>query len=201
MAGLRFVVIKSVNQADVVVSVQVEQRDHLKSLKLKVFKQDQPDSIVHSIKLDKSAVVILPPLPMDSATYSILLESSLARNIYDHHSQQATFTTNLPVQNVAFDFKPTRKMIDPETTQVSLRAVLTLLILAIGSYNYRALEPLVSHLFQLLSAAIKSNRSSFSSTSTSTGMGSAHYPVFSEQELALMEVAAPVKKKVKPKKA
>ena len=223
VTGLNFVAIKSINQADVVVSVSVENRDFLKSIKLNLFREDQPDSVVHSIKLEHSPLVILPVLPMDSRKYFLQLESNLGttdcfdslyfhhfvnilnigscvgRHTYEYSTSEVSFTANSSIQHVELEFNPKRKMVESETTQVSVSTILFVLIVSISVYYYQALTPLISRLFVITATAIQSGRERANNSASS---GSSNNVVFSEQELALMEPAAAViKKKVKPRRA
>ena len=49
VTGLRLAAIKSVNQADVMVSVGIDQLEHLRTLKLKLFRAENPDQVIHQV--------------------------------------------------------------------------------------------------------------------------------------------------------
>jgi len=198
VTGRNFVVIRNINHADVVVSVLVEHRDFLKSIKLNLYREDQPDSLVHSVKLEHSPLVILPALPMDGRKYFLQLESNLGRHTYEYSTTEVSFSSNVSVQHVTLQFNARRKMVESETTQVSISTILFILILSTSAYYYQALTPLISRLFVITGTAIRSSKDNSISSSNSSGGN----VVFSEQELALMEPTATViKKKVKPKRA
>ena len=200
VTGLRFVAIKNINQADVVVSVAVEQRDHLKTLKLKLFRQDQPDEVVYSIKLDQSPLVVLPPLAMDGKRYFVQLESNLGRSIFDYQTQEVSFTANVSAQQVQLEFQPKRKAVDGETVQVSVRGILLVLLCGVAGYNYQTLSPVLQKTLSSISAALKSGKDNSSSSTPSSA--NSREPVFSEQELALFsDNTTTNKKKVKPRRA
>jgi len=201
VTGLSFAVIRNINQADVVVTVLVEHRDFLRSMKLNLYREDQPDSFVHSVKLEHSPLVILPALPMDGRKYFLQLESNLGRHTYEYSTTEVSFSANVSVQHVTLQFNARRKMVESETTQVSISTILFILMLSTSAYYYQALTPLISRLFVITTTAIRSSKDS-SNNSFSSGGSSGGNVVFSEQELALMEPASTViKKKVKPRKA
>lgn len=208
VSDLRFAVIKSINQADVAVSVSVSEMEHLKTIKLNLFRDDQPDTVLHSIKMDSSPVVFLPVLPMDGRKYFIQLESTLSRHGYDYQRSEVSFTADTSIQHVSLQFQPKRKSLESaETTQVSIRGVLFLLLCILAAYNYQSIGPLLNRLLSLANSSLKT-RSGWSGSSSGGASMSAsssgregNNPVFSEQELALMEMSSTVKKRAKPRKA
>lgn len=203
VSGLRFAVIKSINQADVAVSVATSEPEHLKTIKLNLFRDDQPDVVLHSIKLDGSPLVMLPVLPMDGRKYFLQLESSLSRQGYDYQRSEVSFTANTSIQHVGLQFQPKRRALEAgETTQVSVRGILFLLLCAVLGYYHQSVLPLLNRLMVLGSNAVKRERSGWSGSATSGGSSPGHSnnPVFTEQELALME-SSTAKKKVKARRA
>lgn len=207
VSGLRFAVIKQVNQADVAVSVNVPEPEHLKTIKLNLYRDDQPDVVLHSIKLDASPLVFLPVLPMDGRRYSLQLESSLSRQGYDYQKAEVSFSTNTSIQHVSLQFQPRRRALEAnETTQVSVRSILFLILCVLGGYYYQSIGPLVNRLVALGMNAFNRPRGGWSrSPNASSGSSPSHRasnnPVFSEQELALMETTAVKKKINKPRRA
>lgn len=205
VSGLRFSVIKAVNQADVVVTVDVLEPEHLRTIKLNLYREDQPGVALHSLKLDTSPLVILPVLPMDGRRYFLQLESNLGRHNFDYQSPELSFTANASVQHLSLRFHPRRKTTEAaETTQVSIRGVLFVLLIALAVYYHQALGPLLSRALAVINNALKPSRGGFaygsSSAGASSSSGNPNNPVFSEQELALMESSS-VKKRVKPRRA
>ena len=209
VSGIRFAVIKSINQADVVVTVEISEPEHIKTIKLNLYRDDQPDVVLNTIKLDASPLVFLPVLPMDGKKYYLQLESSLGRHGFDFQTSGVSFTTNVSVQHLSLRFEPKRKSIEAtETTQVSIRSVLFILLCLVSCYYYQALLPLLGRLVVITSNAIKPNRrgsSGYSPYDSVSGSSSnPNHAIFSEQELALMESSsssAAARKRVKPRRA
>lgn len=203
ISGVRFSVIKAVNQADVVITLDVLEPEHLKTIKLNLFREDQPGVALQSVKLDNSPLVILPVLPMDGRRYFIQLESNLGRHNYDYQSPEVSFTANTSVQHLSLRFHPRRKSIEAtETTQVSIRGVLFVMLVGLATYYHQALMPYVSKAIAMLNNAMKPSRGGFAyggSAGHSSSSSNPNNTIFSEQELALME-SSNVKKKVKPRK-
>jgi hypothetical protein len=207
VSGLRFSVIKAVNQADVLITVDVLELEHLRTIKLNLFREDQPGVVLQSLKLDNSPLVILPVLPMDGRKYFIQLESNLGRHNYDYPNPELSFTANTSVQHLSLRFHPRRKTVDAsETTQVSIRGVLVALLVGLAVYYRESLGPLLNRALAMVNNALKPSRGGFAFGSGMSGApsssGHPNNPVFSEQELALMdEGSSVVKKKVKPRRA
>ena len=206
VTDLRFAVIKAVNQADVVVTVDVLEPEHLRTIKLNLYREDQPGVAVQSIKMDNSPLVILPVLQMDGRRYFLQLETNLGRHNYDYQTPEMSFTANTSVQHLALRFHPRRKSVEStETTQVSIRSVLAVLLVGLATYYHQALAPYLSKAIAVVNNAFKPSRGGFAFGAGSAGASSSsgreqNNPVFSEQELALMENNT-VKKKVKPRRA
>jgi hypothetical protein len=207
LSGLRFSVIKAVNQADVMITVDVLEPEHLRTIKLNLFREDQPGVVLQSLKLDNSPLVILPVLPMDGRKYFIQLESNLGRHNYDYQIPELSFTANTSVQHLSLRFHPRRKTVDAsETTQVSIRGVLVALLVGLAVYYRESLGPLLNRALAMVNNALKPSRGGFAFGSGMSGVpvssGHPNNPVFSEQELALMdEGSSVVKKRVKPRRA
>lgn len=204
VTGLRFAVIRSVNQADVVVSVSVSEPEHLRTLKLNLYREDQPGQAVHTIRLEQSPLAVLPVLPMDGRRYYLQLESNLGRHQFDYQTPEVTFTANRSAQHISLQFNARRRAVETaEATQVSVRGMLFLLLCGAAAYYYQSLAPLVSQLMAVATNALKPARGGFSfgpaaDPSSSSNPNTAQ---FSEQELALMEPTIKEKKKVKPRRA
>ena len=205
VSGLRFSVIKTVNQADVFVTVDVAEVEHLKTIKLNLFRDDQPGVALHSVKMDHSPLAILPALPMDSRKYFLQLESNLGRHHYDYQTAELSFTANTSVQHLSLRFHPRRKTNETaETTQVSIRSVLLVILIALAAHYRQALVPLLGRALAVANNAMKPSRGGFAfgsgSVGSSSSAGHSNNPVFSEQELALMEPTM-AKKRVKSRRA
>ena len=140
VTDVRFSVIKAVNQANVAVTVDVLEPEHLRTIKLNLYREDQPGVAMQSIKMDNSPLVILP-----GRRYFLQLETSLGRHNYDYHTAELSFAANTSVQHLSLRFHPRRKSIESsETTQVSIRSVLVVLLLAgLAAYYHQMLVPLV----------------------------------------------------------
>lgn len=205
VSGIRFSVIKAINQADVVVTVDVSEPEYLRTIKLNLYREDQPGIVMQSLKLDNSPLVILPVLPMDGRRYFLQLESNLGRHNYDYLTPELSFTANTSVQHLNLRFQPRRKTMEAtETIQVSLRSVLFVLLIALAVYFRQALIPVLIRAIAFINNALKPSRGGFAygsgSTGASSSSGNPNNPIFSEQELALMENVS-VKKRVKPRRA
>ena len=200
--GLRFVAIKSVNQADVVVSVSVGEPEFLKTIRLNLYREDQPDTVVHSVKLDQSPLVFLPVLPMDGRHYFLQLDSTLGHHSYDYSTSEVSFSANASVQHLRLQFNPRRKVVEShETTQVSIHSILFVVLFSLAVYYHEALSVHISRLAAVVTAnLLKPTRDNASARDPAGSSGSPNNVVFSEQELALMEPTV-VKKKTKPRRA
>ncbi|EFX75528.1 hypothetical protein DAPPUDRAFT_250192 [Daphnia pulex] len=202
LSGLRFSVIK----ADVMITVDLLEPEHLRTIKLNLFREDQPGVVLQSLKLDNSPLVILPVLPMDDRKYFIQLESNLGRHNYAYQIPELSFTANTSVQHLSLHFHPRRKTVDTsETTQVSIRGVGALLV-GLAVYYRESLGPLLNRALTTVNNALKPSRGGFAFGSGMSGVpvssGHSNNPVFSEQELARMdEGSSVVKKRVKPRRA
>ncbi|KFM75821.1 Nodal modulator 3, partial [Stegodyphus mimosarum] len=148
ITGVRLIVFRYYGQMDVSGNVLTSQ-EYLQTLKVRLYREDAPDQIVHSISLGQSSFFYLPSMPIDNRTYVLQLESSLSTNAYFFEQPSVTFCANTSFYHFTFSFSPRMKSVEQEVTQGSVLALPLAIISLLLAYNYSKLLPLLSHIFYL----------------------------------------------------
>lgn len=151
---------------DITVLVESTVPEHLKTLKLKLCKDDSPDSPIYSVKLDSIAggskhwgnpatqerflkaglLVQLPFIPRDKTPYFIQIESGLNKHTFSYKEPVVHFIADKTYRNFKLLFEPVPKVLDHEFSQSNLMIIPLLLAAALiymysqklprGGFNY-----------------------------------------------------------------
>ncbi|XP_060065049.1 BOS complex subunit NOMO2-like [Ylistrum balloti] len=131
---------RRVNQMDISGNV-ITQEEYLPSLKVKLFRDETPDSPIHTVSLGTVTFFFLPSLSIDNEPYTLKLESSLSKASFDFTLPVVHFVANTSYQHHSIKFSPIRKSFDQEFIQGTSLFLPFSLLLAAVVYNYQKLFP------------------------------------------------------------
>lgn len=148
--GIRLIVFRRFNQMDISGNV-ITKQEYLPSLKVRLYKEDSPDQVLHNIPLGQSSFFHLPALPIDNRNYILRLDTSLSSSSYFIESPSITFCANTSFYHFTFSFHPHPKTLDQEMTQGSVLALPLCIVILLLLYNYTHLIPLAVQVGQIFS--------------------------------------------------
>lgn len=121
---------------------------------MRLYREDVPDQIIHSISLGQSSFFYLPSMPIDNKVYLLRLESSLPTNAYYLEQPSLTFCANTSFYHFTLSFSPKMKSTEQEVTQGSVLALPVAILALILIYNYTKLLPLFTNVGYVLSSFV-----------------------------------------------
>ncbi|XP_066603277.1 BOS complex subunit NOMO3 isoform X2 [Prorops nasuta] len=145
--NLRLVVFHPISRTDISVHVVAEQPEHYRTLKLKLCREDMPDSPIHISKLDSQAswklstdhnpgyLIHFPPLQADNKKYFVQLESSLFQNLYKYRTTPVYFEANSSFKSVKLTFSAERKVDQGDVNQTSIIALPFIMLITLAFFN------------------------------------------------------------------
>lgn len=132
------------SRVDLTVQVQAENAEHYRSLRLKLCREDNPDSPIHTIKLDSSVnpktpnvgqVVHFPSLQFNQK-YFLQLDSSLSKAVYKYKTTPVYFEANSSFKYFKMNFETERKQDHGDMNQTSVVALPFIMLVALA-FLYR----------------------------------------------------------------
>ncbi|CAD1476709.1 unnamed protein product [Heterotrigona itama] len=145
--GLRLVAFYPISRTDVSVHVVSMQPEHYRTLKVKLCREDTPDSPIHLSKLETQQLskigsaynagflMHLPPLQTDGKKYFMQLESSLSRTLHKYKTIPFYFEANSSFKYVKLTFNAERKIDHSDMNQTSIVALPFIMFITIGFFN------------------------------------------------------------------
>ncbi|XP_011299165.1 nodal modulator 1 [Fopius arisanus] len=145
--GLRFIAFHPIPRTDLSVHVIADQVDHYRTLKVKLCREDQPDSPIHSVRIDPQQaskfnshsnpgfLMHFPPLQSNGKKYFVQLESSLSTALYKYKVIPSYFEANTSFKALTLRFKAERKIDHGEMNQSSVIALPFIMLVAIAFLN------------------------------------------------------------------
>lgn len=183
---------RPISRTDVSIYVTTGSADHLRSLRVRM---SRDDLTVHSVRLSTlkatpscsltATALVFPPVPADGRMYSIQLESSLSHKTHNYRTHPVYFKANSSFQLVRLNFVTSVQTSDNELSHTSYLALPLLLLALLVFYNRDTVKILVTRLMESKLSA--QDNSSFSHLDDSSG-----------DTLTVEQV--PLKKKVKQRK-
>lgn len=142
---LKFVVIRKITTADILLKVYAKDIEHYKTLRLKVVRELPTPHLVHLTKLDMSnyrftkdynygVLVSLLPIPADGKTYSIQLESSISQKSA-LRSQVQSFVSNSTFKYFELDFVVKENQTEQHMKQTSVWTLVFIFSFILLVYN------------------------------------------------------------------
>ncbi|XP_029039674.2 nodal modulator 3 [Osmia bicornis bicornis] len=168
--GLRLVVFHPISRTDVSVHVVSVQPEHYRTLKVKLCREDMPDSPIHTAKLEAQQfskigsaynagfLVHLPPLQADGRKYFVQLESSLSHTLHKYRTVPFYFEANSSFKYVKLTFNAERKVDQSDMNQTSIVALPFIMFVTIAFFNREKLWLWLSALVERWSKPAPSTR-------------------------------------------
>ncbi|KAK1126581.1 hypothetical protein K0M31_004211 [Melipona bicolor] len=143
--GLRLVAFHPISRTDVSVHVVSMQPEHYRTLKVKLCREDTPDSPIHTSKLETQQsskiacnagfLMHLPPLQADGKKYFVQLESSLSHTLHKYKTIPFYFEANSSFKYVKLTFNAERKVDHSDMNQTSIVALPFIMFITIAFFN------------------------------------------------------------------
>lgn len=145
--GLRLTAFHPIARTDISLHVVSVQPEHYRTLKVKLCREDMPESPIHSTKLEAHQlskignsynagfVLHLPPLQTDGKTYFIQLESSLSQTLYKYKTLPYYFEANSSFKYATLMFNAERKVDQSDMNQTSVVALPFIMLVAFAFLN------------------------------------------------------------------
>ncbi|XP_041958584.1 LOW QUALITY PROTEIN: nodal modulator 1 [Alosa sapidissima] len=140
--GVHIIAFRQINQFDLSGNI-ITPPEHLASLWVKLYKNDNLDNPVQSVSLGQSFFFHFTPLKRDGESYVLMLDTSLSRSQFDYTLPQVSFTSTGYHKHVTLNFKPTRKVPDQDVAQGSYIALPLTLLILLAAYNHEKVIPLL----------------------------------------------------------
>ncbi|KAL5020566.1 hypothetical protein ScPMuIL_003458 [Solemya velum] len=147
VTGMNIIAFRRMNQMDISGNI-VTQQEYLSTLKIKLYREDDPDTAIHTVHMGATTFFYLPSLQIDNSNYLLRMDSMLSKTSYEYSSVEVSFVADISYRHFTFNFEPRRKSLEQELNQGSFLILpLTLLVILIA-YNHQKLKP---YLLQLIS--------------------------------------------------
>ncbi|KAF2356366.1 Carbohydrate-binding-like fold [Trinorchestia longiramus] len=149
ITGLKLVVLRHFTQMDVVGTIE-SPKEHLSSLSIKVYRDDVPDSPVHTIKVGDHPFFMLPPMTADWKTYTVSLDSSLSTMQYSYRTPEVTFVADSSFKHIKLHFRPTMKNIDAEMSHNTMAGLFFAVLIIAMMANYEKIAPAIDWILEII---------------------------------------------------
>lgn len=144
--NVRFIAFRRMNQMDISGNI-ITSDEFLPTLKLKLFKEDNPDAPIHTVSMSVTTFFYLPSLQIDNQKYILRMETSLSANSFDYSLPEVFFSANSTYHHFTFRFEPKQRSLDSDLTQGSfLMLPMTLLTIALA-YHRKKVLPFLKQTF------------------------------------------------------
>ena len=134
---------------DVAVKVDTDPQ-YLSSLVARLYREDLPDSPIHSIKLGLHPYFMLPPMTADRRTYFLRLDSNLPTSQYEYTNPEISFVADSAFEHLDLSFKPVLRSVDAEMSQGTVVGFALAIVLVVIAFNYDKMGPTVERFSGLL---------------------------------------------------
>ncbi|XP_014667742.1 PREDICTED: nodal modulator 3-like isoform X2 [Priapulus caudatus] len=143
---VNLIVFRPLTQMDVTVHV-IAAQEYWQGLKVKLYKDSDPDNPVYSTQLVSTNFIYLPTLPIDNTVYTVRLVSDLAKNMNEYQLPEETFTASEALAHIALPFNPKPKKVEQDVAaHGNYMALLVTIMLCVVGFNYTKLLPAFSQL-------------------------------------------------------
>ncbi|KAH0554100.1 nodal modulator 3 [Cotesia glomerata] len=147
ISKLRFVAFHPISRTDLAVRVFSDPPEHYRTLKVKLCREDQPDSPIHIAKIDPQQsnkftshsnpgfLIHLPSLQSNSRKYFVQLDTSLSPSMYKYRIVPNYFEANISFKAITLNFNAERKVDQGEMSQSSILALPFIMMVALAFLN------------------------------------------------------------------
>lgn len=168
--GVNIIVFRPISRTDISIYVTADNSEYLRSLRVKM---SRDDTTVHSVRLSSlkptasfalnSAALVFPPVPADGRMYSVQLESTLSQKTHQYRTHPVYFKANASFQLVKLNFSPTSQSSDGELSHTSYLALPLFVIALLAIYHRDTVSRIFASLPQYINRPAEN--SSFSDSS------------------------------------
>ncbi|XP_064641106.1 BOS complex subunit NOMO3-like [Lineus longissimus] len=163
LGDVNIIAFRRMNQMDLSGRISTP-TNFLSSLKVILFREDQPDSPISTVKIGASNFFYLPSVLIDNKNYVVRLESSLSKYSYDYELPETTFTANSSYKHCVMVFDPKMKSTEQELNHGSFLIVPLAALVVLFSYHFQKIKPYLAQATGRLSSnAAKKNSNQTSS--------------------------------------
>ena len=146
---LRLFAFHSIARMDVFVQIFSSHPDYYRTLKVKLFRKDMPDSPIHVSKIDTyhfskignnynaGLLVHFPPLQSDNRKYFTQLHSSLSQLSHNYKTIPVYFEANSSFKYVKLNFNVEKKHFHTDINQTSSIVALPFILMVALAFSYR----------------------------------------------------------------
>lgn len=169
--GLRVIAFHPISHTDVSVHITSTQPEHYRTIKIKLCREDTPDSPVHISKLDAQQsskitnnnynagfLIHFPPLQADGSKYFVQLESSLSQTMHKYYTAPVYFETNSSFKYIKLTFNAERKADQGDMNQTSVVALPFIALVTFAFFNRERLWIWLNTLLEKRSKPAPSSR-------------------------------------------
>lgn len=168
--NLRLIAFHPISRTDISVYVVSSQPDHYRSLRVKLCREDMPDSPIHVLKIDGNQkinnnnhnagfLIHFPPLQSDNKRYFVQLESSLSKYSHKYTTIPIYFEANTSFKHVKLRFDAERKSDQGDINQSSVIALPFIIIVALAFLNREKLWSWLNNITEKWSKHVPASRS------------------------------------------
>ncbi|XP_078724820.1 BOS complex subunit NOMO1-like [Lampetra fluviatilis] len=140
---VNIVAFRHMNQFDLSGNIITPSQELLATLKVVLYRGENLDTPFQTLSLTQSSFFHFPPLQRDGESYTMALESSLPRALYEFSLPEVSFSTAGFHKHVTLSFSPRRKAMEQEASQGSYLALPLTLLLLIAIYNHDKALPML----------------------------------------------------------
>ncbi|OXU24420.1 hypothetical protein TSAR_002763 [Trichomalopsis sarcophagae] len=142
---IKLMALQPVSRTDVSVRVIANQPENYRTLKIKLCREDSPDSPIHIAKLDSQFSAKMnnagfihhfPPLQADGKKYFVQLETTLSKSTHEYKIVPVYFEANSSFKYVELRFEAERKHDHGDANQITF-VPLPLIILVTAAFFHR----------------------------------------------------------------
>ncbi|XP_043257934.1 uncharacterized protein LOC122400490 [Colletes gigas] len=167
---LRLVAFHPISRTDISVYVVSGQPEHYRTLKIKLCREDTPDSPIHTAKLEAQQpskigsnynagfLLHFPPLQADGKKYFVQLESTLSRAMHKYRTVPVYFEANSSFKYVKLMFNAERKVDQSDMNQTSVVALPFIMLVAFAFLNREKMWTWLNTLIERRSKPAASSR-------------------------------------------
>ncbi|XP_053408059.1 nodal modulator 3-like [Mercenaria mercenaria] len=152
--GVNIIAFRRMNQMDISGNV-VTESEFLPTLKVRLYKEDNPGVPMFTAPLGVVSFFYLPSLQMDDSIYTVRVESSLSKNTHEFIQPEVEIRANISYKHITFRFEPKRKSVEQELSQSSVLVLPLTILIAVAVYHYQKLLPLGQQLLGQAQAFIQ----------------------------------------------
>ncbi|XP_033218946.1 nodal modulator 2 isoform X2 [Belonocnema kinseyi] len=168
--NLRLIAFHPISRTDISVHVISSQPDHYRTLKVKLCREDMPDSPIHIAKIDSyhtfkignsynaGFLVHFPPLHSDSKKYFVQLDTSLSQSSHKYKSIPVYFEANSSFKHVKLNFDAERKHDQADINQTSVVALPFIMLVAFAFLSRDKLWSWLNNVTERLSKHVPVSR-------------------------------------------